>query len=206
MRDNEGEEYLLSCAHVLRNPDSPKRKEIIQPGAADMNRQPEAEDIVADLTTSTEFTGARLNRADAGVAFIRDGVDHAGNVFPRDGRVARVPSDLDEFLEDYAGEVWKLGRSTGRTTGRINAWNLMGLQAYYREYERAFAFERVIEVLGPDRAFAKPGDSGSLVVTRDGNVPLGMVFSGHFVGRRTFVYLNPIDYVLNAVRKELIRN
>lgn len=201
--DQEGEEYLLSCAHVLRKRDS-RRRDITQPGPADVDWDITEDDLVADLDIFTEFAGGRLNRADAAAGRLRDGIDHGGNAFPRIGRFTKKLPDLDEFLTSFDGQVRKLGRTTGMTTGRVTAFNVAGVQAYYADYDRAFAFDQVIEVVNPKRAFAKAGDSGSLVVSKQDKVPLGLVFCGHYGNRRTVVYVCRIDHVLKAVRKELM--
>jgi hypothetical protein len=200
--NKQGEDYLLSCAHVLSAPGQSKRKQIIQPGAADID-QSFPGNVVAELADPPEFYGGRLNSADAAVARIREDIEHAGNLYPRYGAVRGAPADFLQFVQSHKGEVRKLGKATGSTRGRISAWNLNNLSVYFDEYEQAFAFEQVIEIEPLNRTFAKPGDSGALLVSHADNTAIGLVFAGHFGPKRNVVYANPIAEALSAVGMQL---
>ena len=53
-----------------------------------------------------------------------------------------------------------------------------------------------IGVLGSKGVFIKAGDSGSLLVTTEGNHPVGLLFAGDNGGKHAFA--NPIDAVLTT--------
>ena len=68
------------------------------------------------------------------------------------------------------------------------------------------AFERVIELEPVGRTFAKPGDSGALLVSHEGNIAIGLIFSGDFESRRNVVYASPMPDVLSAVGMQLAKH
>lgn len=55
-----------------------------------------------------------------------------------------------------------------------------------------------------DDFFALPGDSGSLVVTEDGEASVGLLFATSIRG--DFAYIAPIDTVLDELDLTLISN
>ncbi|MBO9699890.1 MAG: hypothetical protein J7604_06735 [Sporocytophaga sp.] len=75
--------------------------------------------------------------------------------------------------------VWKVGRATGRTKGKVKC-----VGATLEKLDgKSFRQERVICVVGVDyescniqKRFALQGDSGSVIVNREGNV-LGLIYS-----------------------------
>ena len=86
----------------------------------------------------------------------------------------------------------KLGRTTSVTTGTVTGINATVIVRYDKGRAR-FVDQIIVE--NPDDAFSAGGDSGSLIVTNDGNNnPVALLFAGsdsHTVG-------NPIDLVLAA--------
>jgi hypothetical protein len=88
--------------------------------------------------------------------------------------------------------VQKFGRTTELTEGIITAVNWSG----WVNYDNGLAyFEGQIIIESQKKPFLKAGDSGSLVVTRDGNNPVGLLFAGNRSGKMGIA--NDIDAVLD---------
>lgn len=97
-------------------------------------------------------------------------------------------------------EVRKVGRSTGATFGRVSAFDL-DPRVYYSFGRVRLHGQVEIEPDG-DKPFSCGGDSGSLVFTRDGCHPTGLLFAGSALGGPSncgLSYANPIDAVLSAL-------
>lgn len=75
--------------------------------------------------------------------------------------------------------VKKAGRSTGLTTGTVEALlNPFPLPYQARYFKATVWFQDVWTVRGDaGESFAIPGDSGSLVVTEDGTAAVGLIFA-----------------------------
>jgi hypothetical protein len=94
--------------------------------------------------------------------------------------------------------VKKIGRTTGTTHGRIQSVVVRTPIRYDSENFKAIVwFQQVWAVRSTDTGpFAVGGDSGSLVVTEDGNSAVGIVFASNSQG--TYVNMIAIDRVLGA--------
>jgi hypothetical protein len=75
--------------------------------------------------------------------------------------------------------VKKIGRTTGLTEGVIHtaAGEPIPIPCNGRHFKGTVWYANAWYVLGSDSPFALPGDSGSLVVTRDGKTAVGLLFS-----------------------------
>jgi hypothetical protein len=94
--------------------------------------------------------------------------------------------------------VFKVGRSTQKTTGTIKAWGLSGLSVKLGSLQ--LEFDEQIEIVPDLTQFCDDGDSGSIVVDA-GNLAVGLLFSK---SRATeHAYANPIDRVFNKLDIEL---
>jgi hypothetical protein len=87
--------------------------------------------------------------------------------------------------------VKKYGRTTSLTHGTVNLVNTTINVGYS---SGTALFEGQIGVTGKKGAFIKAGDSGSLLVTEEGNNPVGLLFAGDSSGK--FAFANPIIAVL----------
>ncbi len=141
-----------------------------------------------------------------------------------DAAIASVPDDLvvsswqggvDEgydtptkTITPSAGlRVKKVGRTTGLTTGTIQAFVGTPWVLPYKNsnFSAAVWFTDSWTVRADeDDAFALPGDSGSLVVTEDGDAAVGLLFAA--TNRGTHAYIAPIDTVINELNVSLIGN
>jgi hypothetical protein len=95
--------------------------------------------------------------------------------------------------------VKKFGRTTGLTTGRLEAKvNVPTPVAYNSNHFKGVVWFKDVWTIrgdGPD-AFALKGDSGSLVVTEDASRSVGIVFAVSASGDSCFII--PMERVLDA--------
>jgi hypothetical protein len=94
--------------------------------------------------------------------------------------------------------VKKVGRTTGLTHGIIEAKVIVFRLPYEAEYFKAWVWFTEVWTVRPAEKdpFSLGGDSGSLVVTEDGNCVVGMVFAGSSKG--TMSYILPVDCLVSA--------
>lgn len=85
--------------------------------------------------------------------------------------------------------VWKSGRTTGVTTGYIS---MLDVSTYVGYDQGTARFDRQLYVKGDNGDFSAGGDSGSLVLHRGTNRPVGLLFAG---GDGNTV-ISPIKFVL----------
>ena len=98
----------------------------------------------------------------------------------------------DETLDQLVGaSVSKFGRTTGATTGTIDSINATVQVCYDQACSLIAQFSDQI-IITPG-TFSAGGDSGSLIVTTNGNNPVGLLFAGS----DTITIANRIDLVLN---------
>jgi hypothetical protein len=94
-----------------------------------------------------------------------------------------------------ATKVLKYGRTTGQTTGWVDAINWHGYVCYEtrgaRCSKQAYFKEQILIWPG---TFSAGGDSGSLIVTEAGNHPVALLFAGGSV----HTIASPIEFVLDA--------
>ncbi len=87
---------------------------------------------------------------------------------------------VSDRLELLGNRVVKLGRTTGFTEATITATDFQNLRVRFGTGLSAetFTFSGIYEVLwDANTTFAAGGDSGSLVMTRDGLRPIGLHFA-----------------------------
>ena len=95
--------------------------------------------------------------------------------------------------------VYKIGRTTGRTRGRVTAVEMDSLRV---EYDMGvISFDGQIEIEPANAgAFSRGGDSGSLIVD-ERLCAIGLLFAGNGVDA---TYANPITDVLEALDVQLV--
>ncbi|WP_322068251.1 Nal1-like putative serine protease [Paraburkholderia bannensis] len=95
-------------------------------------------------------------------------------------------------------QVKKWGRTTGLTTGVVEA-QLVRLPLPYktRHFTATVYFKDVWTIRSTNAdSFALPGDSGSLVVTEDGQHAVGLIFATTTTASNSYGVMVPIDDVL----------
>lgn len=200
----KGERFILSNNHVLANEDDASAgDDILQQGRLDGGRTPS--DVVGELADWIKLRSRASNRVDAAIATIAHGLDAEPNrlqglVKGKDRRLAGVGAD---FL-DEGTTVYKVGRTTGATTGRITAFEVDNLVIQYDRGQ--LRFDGQIEIEGvSDRPFSAGGDSGSVIVDAEGNA-VALLFAGGDSGGTNglgLTYANPIQTVLTDLDVEL---
>jgi PKD repeat protein len=207
VKDAAGNVYALSNNHVYANSnDASIGDDVIQPGTYDGGSLPD--DHIGTLFefVPINFNGGN-NSVDAAIAF--SSLYYLGNATlpspdgyggtPNSTTVFDLPGfTLDDLLDPaYTyGDVKKAGRTTGLTHGEVSAINVNVNVCYetrgpFRCVKLA-RFVGQIEITPP--TFSAGGDSGSVVVTADGNYPVGLLFAGSDIS----TIANPIDEVLAA--------
>lgn len=194
-----GAPAVLSNNHVLAHENRGKRGDaILQPGAYDDGAQPE--DVVAALAGVVKLKRSGANAVDAAVATLVPDVEADPTKLTGLGRLKGVG---DVFL-DEGTRVAKLGRTTGRTRGRVTAFELDNVTV---EFDiGVLRFDNQIEIEGEgDRPFSDGGDSGSLIVGDDRRA-VALLFAGSDQGGangKGLTYANPIHTVLDKLKIEL---
>lgn len=193
--------YVASCNHVLADVDRAIAGDpVVQPGPSD--RRPSSSTLIGALARAPKISFTEPNTVDAALATLADGTEfYAAWTEALPGRVrglrAASRADLDR-------PVVKAGRSTGITRGEITQVDVSTLRIPYGRNKTA-RFVGQIEVTGARaRPFSAPGDSGSLVVGRDGQA-LGIVFCGGLDEQGVDLsYANPLPEALAALRARLV--
>ena len=187
-----GNELILSNNHVLANENNANRGDaIVQPGPLDGGRRPR--DTIGELQRFARLK-RRGNTIDAATALMRDSLEYYFNWLESRGELAGVrtePLDEDEL-------VYKIGRTTGLTRGRVNAIEVDGLRVQYDM--GVVEFDGQIQIAPADNEpFSLGGDSGSLIFDRHRRA-VALLFAGNDVDA---TFASPIATVLNALRVNL---
>jgi hypothetical protein len=181
--------YALSNNHVYADENQANPGDaVIQPGTFDGGSSP-ADDIgtLQDFEPIVFSTFAN-NVIDAAIASTTTAL--LGNSTPSDGYGTPESATATVSINQ---RVQKYGRTTGLTSGRVDAINATVNVGYSTGVAR-FVNQIVIR---PGN-FSAGGDSGSLVVARggpDNRKPVGLLFAGSLV----VTIANPIDDVLNTL-------
>lgn len=197
--------YLLSNNHVLANEDRARAGDwILQRAAYDGGRQPS--ERVARLRFWIRLKESGANVVDAALAEIEKNVPYDAS------RLRGLIDGLDRKLTgvaavaaDEGDAVFKIGRTTGPTAGRVTAFELDNVVVNYDSGN--LRFDNQIEIEGAGRAsFSDGGDSGSLIVSADFKA-VALLFAGGDSGGSNglgLTYANPIDQVLSSLRATLL--
>lgn len=189
-----GDRQILSNNHVLADENrAVLGDQILQPAPADSGISPL--DRVATLSGFEPLVSDGNNLVDAAVAAIMDGIQEDRQALPGLGALKGLrTSPIEE------GEiVFKVGRTTNLTRGRVSAFEVDDV---WVRYDTGFiGFSRQIEIEPQDDSpFSLGGDSGSLIV--DENLrAVGLLFAGNDVD---VTYANPIQTVLQTLRVQLL--
>jgi len=196
--DSGGAVYALSNNHVyaLENT-APIDSRVLQPGTYDA-KPPcavKSGDVIGTLSDFEPivFSTEANNTIDAAIAtvtfddFDGDGTNElaVGNATPDDGygipMSSPVAAELDQLVKKY-------GRTTRLTSGVITGISVT-VNVIYSSGTARF----VDQITIGGGSFSADGDSGSLIVTQDGNNPVGLLFAGSSI----MTVANPIDAVLS---------
>ena len=185
--------YALSCNHVIAECDNVDIGEAIHhPGPSDAAAT--GRNKIGVLSDFIKLKSQHPNEGDSAIAELdtefKLGVHFLGNVLPDWTPDAGMEVAVKSGAYPSSGEkVYKVGRTTGFTSGSVNAVSLDGVEVEYQLPTRnggfeskVLIFDNVIEVIHDDKkkSFATYGDSGSLVYTKTGNEAkgIGLIFAG----------------------------
>jgi hypothetical protein len=192
--DGQAEPCILSNNHVLADENrAPLGASVLQPGPFDGGTSPV--DDVAVLSRFEPLNASGKNLVDAAVATLRRGISADFCALPGLGT---LDGTRDEPLE---GEeiVFKIGRTTGLTRGRVSAFEIDDVWVRYDL--GVIGFDRQIEIAPLDgNPFSLGGDSGSVIVDA-GMRAVGLLFAGNDVD---VTYANPIQTVLQTLGARLL--
>ncbi|MBI1944634.1 MAG: hypothetical protein HYS27_03000 [Deltaproteobacteria bacterium] len=200
VRDRARRLHLLSNNHVLAAVNQGKRGDaVVQPSPQDHGDV--ARDRVARLSRWVRLLprGRGRNLVDAALASLDPDVEARFTIAGRSlrGVRARVLPEL---------RVWKLGRTTGHTRGRVSAVLLDEVEVCYAD-GTVCVFDDQLEIVGLRGAFSSYGDSGSLVVDEEDRA-IGLLYAGSEQGGPAGSgrsYAAPIATVLRALDVTLPR-
>jgi len=203
VKDSANNVYALSNAHVYALEGSDTQGTVrtgvngdrsLQPGRVDMTDQAcgsqneiEAA-VIGTLWSYVPIVVSRKasNTVDAAIA--RVSVSDVGTATPADGY--GVPS-ATTVLPSLGLPVQKYGRTTGLTAGTVTGVNATVIITYDKGQAR---FVDQVIVQGSGGSFSAAGDSGSLIVSQNGNFPVALLFAGS----SSTTIGNRIDLVLGA--------
>jgi len=200
-----GKVFVLSNNHVLANEDFGKVGDrIVQPGPSDGGRP--TDDRIGHLSHWVRFRKSKPNFLDCALAEVDDGIDFdpvklRGLV---DGKNTKLKG-LGPEVVDAGDVVYKLGRMTGATKGRVTAFDVDNLVVNYDTANLRFDNQIEIESFGK-KPFSDGGDSGSLVVNARMEA-VGLLFCGGEMGgahKLGLTYVNPIHEVLGSLKAKLL--
>jgi len=201
--DGSGNVYVLSNNHVLANSnDATIGDAALQPGPYDGGTAPADQIGTLAAFNTIDFSGG-ANTIDAAIAL--SGTTSLDNATPADDGYgvpnAAIFGDAngDGVLDDETAllglSVQKYGRTTKLTHGQITGINATVTVCYEVFFGFCIKSARFVDqlVIEPG-TFSGGGDSGSLIVTDDGNKnPVALLFAGS----STQTIANRIDLVLN---------
>jgi hypothetical protein len=186
-----GNVYALSNNHVYANQNEANIGDIVlQPGIYDGGVYPGDQIGTLSDYQFIDFTFSGENYMDAAIAL--SSTDLLGNSTLEDGY--GIPNS--QIAAASIGlPVKKYGRTTSLTHGQVDAIDVFVEVCYEQIWgfciKSAYFFDQ-IQISGS--GFSGPGDSGSLILTEDGNNPVGLLFAGS----DTTTFANRIDLVLDA--------
>lgn len=184
VKDSSGRVYALSNAHVYANENRALIGDnVLQPGSYDGGQNPR--DAIGTLAAFQQITFSRFARNTIDAAIALCPLENLGNGTPPDGYgIPRATT----ILAAVGLAVKKYGRTTKLTAGQVYAINATVNVTYDSGVARF-----VNQIVITPGTFSAGGDSGSLVVTEDGNHPVGLLFAGS----SSYTIANPIDPVLS---------
>jgi hypothetical protein len=193
-RSGWGDDMILSNNHVLANENSARAGDaVVQPGRLDGGRL--ASDKVGRLARFVRLKKTRTNTVDAALADLNDGMSYYHNWLETLGAISGVrttPLEIDEI-------VYKVGRTTGVTKGRISAIEVDALVVGYDAGDLTFDDQVEVAPVG-SKPFSLGGDSGSLIVDARRRA-VALLFAGNDTSA---TYGNPVQTVLDALDVDLV--
>jgi hypothetical protein len=193
---------ILTNNHVIAGENSNQSGDpLVQPGTLDGGAEPD--DVIGELGKVIKLKATGVNRVDAAFGILHEGIDVDVQSI---GNLGKLKGEEDVANLPEHAVVYKVGRTTGQTKGRLTAFDLDNILV---EYDIGVArFDGQIEIEGTgNHPFSDAGDSGSLIVDANLNA-IGLLFAGGDEGGsngKGLTYANPIAAVLNALKVDIDR-
>jgi hypothetical protein len=195
--------FALSNNHVFANENRAKPGDkLLQPGRSDGGKPPR--DIYAELGHSVKLEAKARNVVDAALGILGVGPICEPTLLREiyEGMDRHLNGLGPDFL-DEGSLVYKVGRTTGATKGRVTAFELDDVIVTYDIGN--LPFDNQIEIEGIEVPFSDGGDSGALIVNEEMQA-VALLFAGTEVGGQNglgLTYANPIQTVLAKLGVEL---
>ena len=167
--------YALSNNHVFAGVNTASIGDpIIQPGNVDGGNDPADRIGTLHAYQSINFNAGSTNTMDAAIALTTSA--NVGTATPSDGY--GTPSTVTAQASPGLA-VQKYGRTTGFQQGTVAEINVTVDVCYVLLFTFCLQEARFVNQISVSPgAFSAPGDSGSLIVTQNGNQPLALLFAG----------------------------
>ncbi len=197
---DDGTVLILSNNHVLANENKGRKGDpVLQPGAIDGGANPE--DKVGELLRFVRLKREGSNLVDCAAATIDPEIKFDHRTITGVGKLAGLGDAV--LAEDDA--VSKVGRTTGKSAGRVTAFELD--EVFVQFDSGLLRFDGQIEIEGAgDAPFSLGGDSGSLIVDSDRRA-VALLFAGGDHGGtngKGLTFANPLRAVLDALKADLV--
>lgn len=191
-----GSRFILSNNHVLVNENSNRPSATIQPGGADGGTVPR--DKIGSVQRFVKLHKNKPNFLDAALSKpLRRNL-----LSPSYAVYGNVPG----FVRSYAiGDKFKkVGRTTGAVTGTVESIHT-DIQVNYGDYGNlgTITFKNQSVIRGK-RPVSLGGDSGSVWLTRRGNLAAAVNFAGTEEGRLSIAY--PVEWFMKVFGTRVARS
>lgn len=193
---------LLTNNHVIAGENAQSSgAPLVQQGTLDGGEL--ADDQIGELGNYVRLRPAQINHVDAALGDLHEEIAIDPS---RIGNLGMFRGLGDATQLGPRAQVYKVGRTTGQTRGRITAIEVDNVEV---KYDLGWLrFDGQIEIEGAGRgAFSDEGDSGSLIVDEHLR-GIGLLFAGGVAGGangRGLTYANPLEAVLDALKVDLER-
>jgi len=185
---NAAGKYILSNNHVLADEgQQPLGAPIFQTDLLDGGK-PQT-DMVATLTRFVPFKVGSMNKVDAAIA-----KGTSATILGKDILHIGPPAGTTAAAIDM--RVHKFGRTTSYTAGRVIS---VATDVTVGYDTGNFMFEDQIIIVGDQGSFSASGDSGSLILERQSNKAVGLLFAGsasHTIANHIADVLKALDVTL----------
>lgn len=200
-RRSDGRLGLVSNNHVIADEDRGRRgHRVLHPSVCD--GRDIGSNTVARLTGNYPRLSRSFRNVDCAFALLEEGVDFDASLLD-DG--TRLRKEAVVAINEMP--VFKIGRTTRRTAGRIRAFDFDRVEVTRYRFNFAVVFREQIEIESTTgRTFSDPGDSGSLIFDGE-NRPVALLFAetaSGGAGNLGLHYAHPIQAVLDALRVDIV--
>jgi hypothetical protein len=189
-----GRRYMLSCNHAFANMNNGvPGDEILQPSPGDGGGSSPDGDVIGHLTrfVPLHLDGSTPNRVDAAIAEVAPELAVRREICTI-GRLRGIKRAVEGM------KVRKHGRTTGYTEGIIEGVDFDWTIPYGTGYWALVVNQLFIQPAAGFAGFARPGDSGSVVVAKKSRHAVGLYFAGADDG--SYGLANPITEVCRALK------